>query len=621
MIIPQPSSSPLPLTETTDIGRPNPTVSLPVSCLSHQTPIPTTRPFTLGTAVRGPRIDRLLLTHCRQEFVGVQPLLRVVPRATLYRHLAKLSEEGSLSQRGRTYRTTAEGLRRLAAVESTMDWQVFDGLFPPLQGVPSVQHRAIIELILAAIVARRASLQDDHHPAFVLFGHTLAWKTSLARFLCSMLGLDPSTHIINLASESGQSLWLRKDARGEVTFRREILSAPFLTFDEYLEAHPKVRTVIQHFLSGRTAIPFENSVLSITPVCFVTMNARPKPSLEGRTTFTAPQLRRLILCDVDQVAIPDLARIGQQPLQAAARYPSITIPASGQDCQPYRPQILRLVRDLITPEAQSLIDVDMVMLLCSGMTGFINDPERAIQQTLYNLCLVKQTLGWVHADWLAVVSAFCLHDAPTASLPAPVIAAHSTTTLPDTILLRRRIMDERESIVPKFSISDELKARLIWLSEQEGIPVEHAVDVLLDYYKNLGDRDLDDLNSVIRLGRDLKCRELSAQAVHHYLQLIQALVDRKQTLDHVEAALEMLPVLERAGLSPGSVPGAETIEVAARLTASGVTLTEVERWLARRQRRPRSEVRRDSQETPSEITSAEQRSETHHIAPCQGLQR
>jgi hypothetical protein len=567
-----------------------------------------------------PRIDRLLLTHCRQEFVGVQPLLRIVPRATLYRHLAKLSDEGSLSQRGRTYRTTAEGLRRLAAVESTMDWQVFDRLFPPLQGVPSVQHRAMIELILAAIVARRASLRDDHHPAFGLFGHTLAWKTSLARFLCSMLGLDPSTHIIELATESGHSLWLRKDARGEVTFRREILRAPFLTFDEYLAAAAQVRSVIQHFLSGRIAIPFENTVLTIAPVCLVTMNARSKPTLEGRTTFTAPQLRRLILCNVDEIALPDLVRSGQQPLQAAAQHPSITIPALGQDCEPYRPQILRLVRDLITPAAQSLIDVDMVLLLCAGMTGFINDPERAIQQTLYNLCLVKQTLGWVRADWLAVVSAFSLHGAPTASLPAPMMAAHSTTALPDTILLRRRIMDERESIVPKFSISDELKARLIWLSEQEGIPVEHAVDVLLDYYKHLGDRDLDDLNSVIRLGKDLKQREISAQAVHHYLKLIQGLADRKQTLDHFEAALEMLPVLERAGLSEGSVPGAETIEVAARLTASGVTLTEVERWLARRRRPARSGARRESQEKRGENTAAGQPIETHDISQCQDLQ-
>src|SRR5206468_1215691 len=111
-----------------------------------------------------------------------------------------------------------------------------------------------------------------------LFGHTLAWKSSLARFACLMLGLSPATHLIDLAAESGQSLWLRRDARGDVTFQREILTAPFLAFDEYLEADAKVRSVIQHFLSGRTIVAFDNSVLTIAPVCLVTMNARPKVS-------------------------------------------------------------------------------------------------------------------------------------------------------------------------------------------------------------------------------------------------------------------------------------------------------------------------------------------------------
>lgn len=218
--------------------------------------------------------------------------------------------------------------------------------------MPTAQHRAVIELILAAIAARRAAFREDHHPGFVLFGHTLAWKSSLARFVCTMLGLSPATHLIELATESGQSLWLRRDARGEVTFQREILTAPFLVFDEYLEADPKVRTVIQHFLSGRTTIPFENSVLAIEPVCLVTMNARPKSSLEERTTFRAPQLRRLVLCDVDHIPLPDLALIGEQPLQAAAQHQPLTVPPPRTDCHQYRPQIVRLVRDLMTPDAR-----------------------------------------------------------------------------------------------------------------------------------------------------------------------------------------------------------------------------------------------------------------------------
>ena len=160
-------------------------------------------------------------------------------------------------------------------------------------------------------------------------------------------------------------------------------------------------------------------------------------------------------------------------------------------------------------------------------------------------------------------------------------------------------MDERESLIPKFSLSEPQKARLIWLSEEEHIPVDHALDILLDFYQDLGDRDLDDVSNIVRLSKELKLRELSAQAVHRYLRLMQELAEQDQNFDHLDAAIQLLPALERAGLIPGSVPEAETIHLAARLTASGVTVTEVERWFSGRQRRRRPETPSDSGEAPS----------------------
>ncbi len=160
-------------------------------------------------------------------------------------------------------------------------------------------------------------------------------------------------------------------------------------------------------------------------------------------------------------------------------------------------------------------------------------------------------------------------------------------------------MEDRESFVPQFSLPEHLKAKLIWLSEQEGIPVDHALDVLLDYYKQLErDTDLNDLHSILRLGKELKLREISAKEVHQYMKLRQALANRDQALNHLEAALEILPALEHAGLTPGSVPETETVHLAARLTASGVTVTEVERWLRHRQRRQRTGASPDSDGAP-----------------------
>ena len=117
----------------------------------------------------------------------------------------------------------------------------------------------------------------------------------------------------------------------------------------------------------------KNAVLTIDPVCLVTMNALPKASLQERTTFGAPQLRRLVLCDVDRIPLPDLALMGEQPLQTAAQHEPLVVPPPRADCQLYRPEIVRLVREVITPEAQPFVDVEMVMLLCAGMTGFLEE--------------------------------------------------------------------------------------------------------------------------------------------------------------------------------------------------------------------------------------------------------
>lgn len=595
MKVPREASPDRPMHETGGKPGPNPIVSPLIPSVSHQAPLPATLSLIQKTALPGARIIRMVLTHCRDGFVLLQPLTRLVPRATLYRYVAALVADGSLIQQGRTYKATADGLRRLAERESNLDWTILKDVYAPLQFVPTVQLRAVIELILCAIAARLAAFRDDHHAGFVLFGHTLSWKSSLARFVCLMLGLSPSTHVIELGTESGQSLWLRRDARGAVTSQRDILTAPFLAFEEYLEAPPKVRAVIQRFLCGRTSVPLENSVLHLAPVCLVTMNTRPKASLEERTTFKPHQVRRLVLYDADQIRQPDLALIGEQALQAAAQHPPITVPPARTDCQQYRPQIVRLVRDLITPEAQPLVDVELVILLCAGMTGFIEDDERAIQQALYNFALVTETLGWVVGDWLAVIGAFSLDGTPSATMPSPITPVQSTPSLSDTIILRRPIMDDHESIMPKFSLSEEQKARLVWMSEQERIPVDQAFEVLMDYYQDLGKRDLEHLNSVIFLGKELKLRELSAQAVLRYLTLMQELATWNQTLDHLDAALEMLPSLERTGLTPGSVPEAETIYLAARLTASGVTVNEVERWLTGRRRRRRPSAPQESE--------------------------
>ena len=69
----------------------------------------------------------------------------------------------------------------------------------------------------------------------------------------------------------------------------------------------------------------------------------------------------------------------------------------------------------------------------------------------------------------------------------------------------------RESVLPPFTISDDNKARMIAIAVEENIPVDHALEIVLNYFMGLKDMrcDLNDLYSVMQLSKELREREIS----------------------------------------------------------------------------------------------------------------
>ena len=339
---------------------------------------------------------------------GPRPLAGLrgeMPVGTLYRHINRLLREGYITRRGSQYQATERGLALLEEVGGEEDWGGLVGLYPPLREVPTGHHRAMIELILAAVVARRYEGREDHHPTFVLMGRTLAWKTSLAKFACYMLGLDPNLNILDCSTEVGKSMWIRRGPTGEVTFERKILDSPFVAFDEYLLADPRVRVIIGHFIQGRKVVPFENEALAIEPVPLITLNPKRGKTLEERTSFNSPQIRRSVICDLDAVTLPDLALVGERPLEVARSHPPIKIRGPQVDLMPRREEVIKLLRGVIRPEWEWLVDFEMITLLCTGMTAFL-DTDRAMRQVAYDYCLIASTLGWVVEGWRHKVASF-----------------------------------------------------------------------------------------------------------------------------------------------------------------------------------------------------------------------
>jgi hypothetical protein len=524
------------------------------------------------------------LLHCEQEFVPLQPLLTHVPRGTLYRHVATLQALGLVAKRGRTYGTTEQGRQRLAELASTMDWNLWDGIYPPIQSVPTPQHRAVVELVAASAAVRQADCQDDHHPGVMLMGPTLAWKTSTATFLCHLFGLLPAQIIIDLTTESARSLLARRDGKGHLIFTRDLLSGPLVVFDDYLEADAAVRPAVHHFLSGRTVVPIDNAILRIAPVSVLTLNPRAKATLEEQTTFSTAQLRRLVVTNLANVVCPDLATMGHQALEAAARHGALPLPLPTVDARTWRPAIVELLREILVPEVLSRVDTEMILVMATGMSGFIREPERAIQQTVYDYAVTAETLGWTRPGWVERVSQFSLHAPPPTRSRRDAVRQEASAT-EELLIIRRHLMESyNESALPAFVISDTNKARILAIASQENIPLEHAdhaLGVVLDNWlqQQRNGRELDDVHSVLQVCKELDERGIPVRDIKLAAKLHKVFREGHHTPEEFEEALNLLPTLHTHGLTSQDDRTETALGLAARLLHSPRSLTEIEAWL------------------------------------------
>lgn len=530
-------------------------------------------------------LDRTILRYCEHEFLLMHDLLKHVARGSLYRHIMSLLNAGLLEKRGRSYRATEHGKRRLAELASHINWNIWDQIYPPMREVPTPQHRAGIELTTAAVAARQAdNSREDHHPGFLTAGPTLAWKTSEAIFQCHLLGVAPAETIVDLATETGRSLLVRRDGKGNLTFKRDLLNGPLIVFDDLLEAEASLRPTIHHFISGRKVIPVDNTLLRIAPVTLITLNPKlNRTTLEEQTSFSTAQLRRLVVMNLSNVALPDLANLGHLALEAAMKHGPLPLPPLTGNAETWRAQIVDLVRGVLVPQVWFRVDSEMILTMVTGMMAFIPDPEAAIRQTVYDFAITAQTLGWTGLGWLDVVSRFSLHvPLRTRRRRDPEIDSSSAD---DLIILWRSAMDGyKESALPPFTISDENKARMIAIGVKEGVPFDHGLGIALDYYLSLEREglDLSALHSVLELGKDLKRRSITAREVQVVMGVLKGLAAQEMSLDEFETACTVVSLLKGAGVSPDMEHCESAVALAARLLASAIPLNEIEQWLMAR---------------------------------------
>ncbi|MBK5282653.1 MAG: hypothetical protein JJE16_11245 [Nitrospiraceae bacterium] len=536
-------------------------------------------------------IDFAILTSCVEDFRPLKPLLKTIPKGTLYRHAKRLTQIGWLAREGRRYQTTDAGRRQLHAAHRGRRWNQFDILYPPVKDLPTDVHRAVFELALAAVICRQSKTRADRHPFLVCAGGTLRWKSSLGIFLCHALGLDPGGHLVECAVEAGKSLFVRRDAEGTVVYKRDLLGTPFIVLDEFQAAAPAVRAALYPLLSGRLVVPLENDRLTVSCVPLVLLNPVEKPVLEQRLGLSAPLIRRALIANLDAVAMPDVALIGERALVAARAQTPLTLSEPTIDCQQFDRRIIDLLRGILNDDAAERIDLQMIVNLCSGMTAWLPDPTESIAQVAHGVGILAETMAWSRPGWIEVVTDFSLDQHKR---PQPIRMektqrqegdAQSEVNPSQTIALQIPKV-RREPNLPDLALSDALRGRLAWLAVETGRPVDEVLNLLFEVYVKWQRQPetVATLWKILSLARTLNRAEVDIDDLHGYLCAEAALRKHQCRFEDVPEALRLIECLMALPRSWTWTMAAAAVQGVAVLIKAGIEAPDVEKLLQRHQR-------------------------------------
>lgn len=496
-------------------------------------------------------VARAILELCATDFRRLKDLRAGYPGSTVHRHAKRLIKIGWLERQGPLYRTTSAGRRNLLENQDGR-WDQLEQFYPPLALIPTEEHRALVELILAAVMVRQHPTRSDRHPFFVCSGDTLHWKTSLGEFVCLALGLDPAVHVVDCGSESGKSLFIRRTAAGEIASQRDLVAASFVVLDEFHTAERSVRNALNPFLAGRLILPFENEHVTMHPVPLLTLNPTSKPTLEGQLGLSAPLIRRAIMANVNAVRMPDLASSGERALSEARAHGPIVIKPPTVNCHERHGHIVALLKAILRPEARERVDVEVVVNLCTGMTAMLADPTAAIALVVHHIGLLAGTLDWVYPGWHETVSHFArYHSCPMPGThvdsPAPLKSAREEDDDMGGNISLQISPGRREAGLPSLHLSDELRATLTWLAVEVGRPLEETVTLLIQHYRRWRERPntMATLHRIVVLSHQLKVQGIEPSTLEQFLRARAALSLYGRTFDDVPEALGLIAKLAR----------------------------------------------------------------------------
>lgn len=524
--------------------------------------------------------QRRILDFCIGEWKSLAPLKEQIPYSTLYRVAKDLcGRRLLLHRRKKGYRTTqrgiqasqkertqvgtlredkptekvepAEGKRQIASKNPPVNLATiqkllqlsdkrinsFPSLYPPLQKVPTPTHRAIIELCWAEVCDRKWPVTEDHHFNFLNLGDTFRWKTKEAEFCVHMIGgKDITAYIIELSTEKGRSLWVRKTASGAIIFKRDILEKPFLCLDDYGEADREAKEAARHLLKGRTKIAVENETQMIPCVPMVNLNPQKGDTIFDKTGFHKPLLRRFVPCNLDVIQFPDLKKMGLEALDAAKAFGPLKMEKPTSSCTEYREELIHYYEKLFTEEGQKCIDIEGLLNIARGFTGYGFTPSEAVRYVLYKASLPYHTVGWLRPEWVEG----CGKERSVAMTPKveggkekQTVHKKDLQTLKEVIKFRHEYKDELSRLEKSAAEIEELKKLLnpgwekinqVLVEEGYETPspekCEDALEEISKEYTNIQERDRDSLENLKEANNWLK--ETYIRPLTEAKQLVEA---------------------------------------------------------------------------------------------------
>jgi hypothetical protein len=160
------------------------------------------------------------------------------------------------------------------------------------------RHRAFLELLLSAVVARHLQGDDDVPPPnFMAVGATGTGKSAMAEAACHLLGLEAAAHTVFVPQETEGSIVGRrfKTPGGFSIDPAPATGLPFVFFDEFDKADEPVRRAVWRYFQGKPKTLIEGQLVPLRPVAMLAANV---PNGAARLSrFNLEYRRRSVVLD------------------------------------------------------------------------------------------------------------------------------------------------------------------------------------------------------------------------------------------------------------------------------------------------------------------------------------